>query len=404
MDNFGKKSTTRQMPASRPSVVNVPPQSQQMKDIPGMANDADDTVGEEVPHEALSQLDLEVKEVRYPNRRRTIRRIIVTAVITVVVAIIGFVAWFGIQLTPVDSDNTNKVAIQVKPGATPDMIAKQLKQSDLIRNELVFLLTARGKGVQNKLQAGTYRISPSESTFNVIDHLVKGAQDSFDITFLPGATVKEHKEVLIKAGYDRREVDDAFDAQYDSLIFASKPKEADLEGYIYGDTYKFTMGVSVKSILERTFNEFYKVINERGLDKAYAKKSLTLHQGITLASIIQREAGGGDERQISQVFFKRIAMGMPLGSDVTYQYIADKTGVARDVNLDSPYNTRRYTGLPPGPIASPGIEALRAVALPAEGEYIYFLSGDDNVTYYGKTLEEHEANIRNHCQKKCQII
>ena len=136
----------------------------------------------------------------------------------------------------------------------------------------------------------------------------------------------------------------------------------------------------------------------------FKENGLNLYQGITLASIIQRESIGGDEPQIAQVFYTRLSIGMMLGSDVTYQYIADKTGVARDINLDSPYNTRRYTGLPPGPIATPGLNALLAVASPAPGDYIYFLSGDDDVTYFATTLEEHEANIRNHCQQKCQII
>ena len=89
---------------------------------------------------------------------------------------------------------------------------------------------------------------------------------------------------------------------------------------------------------------------------------------------------------------------------MTYQYIADKQGIERRIDLDSPYNTRRYVGLPPGPIATPGVDALRAVANPAPGDYLYFLSGDDDVTYFGRTLQEHERNIIDHCAKKCQII
>jgi UPF0755 protein len=95
---------------------------------------------------------------------------------------------------------------------------------------------------------------------------------------------------------------------------------------------------------------------------------------------------------------------MPLGSDPTYQYAADKMGVPRSTTLDSPYNTRRYPGLPPGPIAVPGEKALVAVVSPAEGDYLYFLSGDDDVTYFSRTFEEHEQNIVTHCQKKCQIL
>jgi UPF0755 protein len=130
-----------------------------------------------------------------------------------------------------------------------------------------------------------------------------------------------------------------------------------------------------------------------------------LYEGITLASIVQREASTpADQQQVAQVFYSRLAIGMQLGSDVTYQYIADKTGVARDPGLDSPYNTRRYTGLPPGPIAVPGSSALLAVANPAEGDYLYFLAGDDGATYFARSLAEHEANIVDHCAVNCSTM
>lgn len=412
MDNFNKKpqpslrarrSGTIGMPASRPSVVAVPPEEKQLENVP-VAMTPESPQETAVPNAALKQLDLEVKEARYPRRRNWLKRSIVTVVVAIIAVIVGTAVWYGIQLTPPDSKNTDRVAIQIESGSTPSIIAKQLKQNNVIRSELVFLINTRVQGVQGKLQAGTYRISPSESLFSVTDHLVKGIADTFDVTFLPGATIAENKKALMGAGYSRQEVDEAFAATYDSPLFEGKPESADLEGYIYGDTYRFNTGLSAKKVLEKVFSQFYTTISERRLDRGYQLKNMTLYQGITLASIIQREAGGGDERQIAQVFHRRLSIGMPLGSDVTYQYIADKTGVQRDVNLDSPYNTRRYPGLPPGPIASPGLEALRAVSLPADGEYLYFLSGDDDVTYYATTLEGHEANIRNHCQKKCQII
>jgi UPF0755 protein len=96
-----------------------------------------------------------------------------------------------------------------------------------------------------------------------------------------------------------------------------------------------------------------------------------------------------------------MSQGIQLGSDVTYQYIADKTGIPRDPGIDSPYNTRRFIGLPPGPISSPGLSALKAVGSPASSDYLYFLSGDDDVTYFAKTEAEHEANISAHCKVKC---
>src|SRR5690606_28861198 len=124
-----------------------------------------------------------------------------------------------------------------------------------------------------------------------------------------------------------------------------------------------------------------------------------------LASIIQREVPtAGDQKQVAGVFYNRIKAGMTLGSDVTYQYIADKTGVPRDPSLDSPYNTRRYKGLTPGPIASQGQSALQSDAVLATNDYLFFLSSDDDKTYFGRTDAEHDRNIAQHCQKKCQIL
>ena len=154
-----------------------------------------------------------------------------------------------------------------------------------------------------------------------------------------------------------------------------------------------------------------KIVKKYNLEEKFKARGLTLYQGITLASIIQRESigcGSGvetceDQRKIASVFYNRLKANMPLGSDVTYQYIADKTGVERSPNLKSPYNTRIQKGLTPGPIASPSLSALNAAADPINSDYLYFLSGDDDITYFAKTNEEHEANVKAHCQKKCQI-
>lgn len=318
----------------------------------------------------------------------------------------GLFYWYMSQLSSVDSADTNKKLVSVVSGSTPDKIATMLEEEGLIRSSTAFLWYARFQGVQNSLQAGAYRLSPSESTPEIIKHLTSGKVDSFNIRFLPGATLADNRKVFLAAGYEETEVDAALAKTYNSPLFEGKPAEADLEGYIYGETYSFATNTTVESILQRTFTEYYKVVKENNLIELYRVQGLSLYEGITLASIVQREAspGGEDMPQIAQVFYSRLAQGMPLGSDVTYQYIADKTGVKRDTNLDSPYNTRRYPGLPPGPISAPGKKALLAVASPAKGDYLYFLSGDDHVTYYGRTIQEHEANIRNHCQEKCKII
>jgi UPF0755 protein len=312
--------------------------------------------------------------------------------------------WYQVSLSPVGKDLNEKVKITIAPSTSPAAIGQQLEEKKIIRSAQAFGYYTRLSGTQNKLQAGTYRLSPAESTQEIVAHLTNGNVDTFDITFLPGATLADNRKVLIAAGYSESEVDDALNSTYSSKLFDGKPEGADLEGYIYGETYRFGSSATVAEILEYTFATYLDVIETNDFIAKFEARNLTLYEGITLASIIQRESIGGDEGQIAQVFYNRIDQGMVLGSDVTYQYIADKTGVARDPNLDSPYNTRRYPGLPPGPIAVPGLDALKAVADPAPGDYLFFLSGDDDVTYFGRTVEEHEQNIINHCKVKCSIL
>lgn len=331
--------------------------------------------------------------------------IIIGSLLAVLVAsVASLFVWYQMSLAPLGTNQNEKIKITIEPNTSPKAIGEQLEAEKVIRSSSAFGIYTRLTGTQNSLQAGTYRLSPAESVPQIVEHLTNGNVDTFDITFLPGATLADNRKVLIEAGYTEAEVDAALKATYDSPLFDGKPASADLEGYIYGDTYRFGSGATVKEILEYTFENYLKVIEDNGLVAKFQSHDLNLYQGIILASIIQRESGGNDQAQIAQVFYKRMAEGMVLGSDVTYQYIADKTGVARDPNLDSPYNTRRFSGLPPGPIAVPGIAALLAVAEPAEGDYLFFLSGDDDVTYFARTNAEHEQNIVDHCKKKCSIL
>lgn len=334
-----------------------------------------------------------------------LKKVLLWSGLGALVLIIGlFIAgwlWYQSQLSPLGQNKNEFIKVTIVENSTPGQISQLLQDKKVIRSSQAFSIYARFSGTQNNLQAGTYRLSPSETIPQIVTHLTNGSVDTFNITFLPGATLAQNHKVLTDAGYSSAEVDAAFAAQYDSPIFATKPASADLEGYIYADTYKFGDGASVESILNYTFQNFQSVIEDNGLVAKFQAHGLTLYQGITLASIVERESSGSDAAQIAQVFYTRMAAGMALGSDVTYQYIADKTGVPRDPNLDSPYNTRRYTGLPPGPISAPGKNALLAVANPAPGDYLFFLSGDDNVTYFAHTEAEHEANITNHCKVKC---
>lgn len=353
-----------------------------------------------------------------PKKRS--KRKIILALMCVLVFIFAVLAaisylWYNDQLKPVGTDISQLKLVKISAGSTPRQIGKQLQDQSIIRSSVTFEIYARMSQKSNNLQAGTYRLSPAETTPQIIDHIVKGSVDEFSITFYPGATLVDNTTkdeskktdittTLKKAGYSAEEIKAALADKFDGPLFAGKPSNADLEGYIYGETYNFSTGTTVREILIRVFDEFYAKIKENKLVEAYSDRGLSLYQGIILASIIQREVNDPqDQKQIAQIFYNRLKTDMVLGSDVTYQYIADKTGVERDTNLDSPYNTRRYKGLPPGPIAVPGLSALKAVAAPSDNDYTYFLSGDDDVTYFAKTYAEHQANITNHCKVKCTI-
>lgn len=333
----------------------------------------------------------------------------------IIISIISGYVWFQIQLSPAASDKHEYVKIKIAEKSTSNQISQQLQDKKIIRSALVFDIYVRLSDKSSKLQAGTYRLSPADSTSQIIEHFTKGYVDKYEIIFYPGATLVDNSDksikqdvtsVLKKAGYTETEItqglSDTYDTASDKLLFADKPAGADLEGYIYGDTYSINDGSTVHDILQRALDRFYGVVKDGNLIARFNAHKLNLYQGINLASIVQREASiAKDQGQIAQVFYSRLDIGMMLGSDVTYQYIADKTRVARDPNLDSPYNTRRFAGLPPGPIASPGLSALQAVASPASGDYLFFLAGDDGVMYYAHTSAEHDANIAKYCKINC---
>jgi len=313
--------------------------------------------------------------------------------------------WYTSKLEAVSPGSEQKVAVTIKAGTGPADIAAILKDKQLIRSETAFNWYVRLHQVADKLQAGSYRLSKGDDVPRLVRQLTSGDVDTFSVTFLPGDTLEGHEKALKKAGFSESAIAAAFAKTYDLPLFADKPASASLEGYIYGETYEFPANARAQDVLMRSFEEFSALVEKDNLRALYKKQGLTLHAGIILASIIQREVPSViDQQQVAQVFYLRLKKGMPLGSDVTYQYIADKTGQVRSPNLDSPYNTRKYPGLPPGPISSPGASALYAVAHPAKGDYLYFLSGDDGKTYFARTNAEHEANIEHHCQQKCKIL
>ncbi len=328
--------------------------------------------------------------------------IVLTAVALLVVAVISFLAWYQWALSA-PSNESREVRIVVEPGETAASIANNLQDHELIRSKFAFNIYTYLSGARPKLQAGGYVLAPNQDARAIVAHLTSGKTDEFTITILPGLTLDELRTQFIRDGFNEEEVTTAFNASYNHPLLASKPASADLEGYIFPETYRMNAEQSLNELFERTFDELYARLQENKYLDEFAKRNLSIHDGLTLASIVQKEVEDEtDQKQVAQVFLKRLGGNIQLGSDVTYMYAAKKLGVKGTPSLDSPYNTRKYVGLPPGPISNMNPSAIDAVAFPAGGDFLYFVAGDDGKTYFSKTEAEHEANVRAHCTTLCR--
>lgn len=384
----------------RPFRRKSPPPSPQSK-----RPEPDDTTPLKVPEELL-QSGKKVPLIPAVNPKpRKKWWIIMGSIAVVLVLIIGAIAgwfwWYNDALQP-RSSVTQRIRVTITQGTTPDQIAQTLQDKGIIKNSFAFQLFVKQSGDRNKLQAGTYLFSPTQSAKEVLDWLVEGKVDTFNVTILPGQTLAQIKQTLIKMGFVAADIDAAFAKKYDHPLLASKPDNANLEGYIYPDTYQINSETTVEQFLARTFDEFYPQIQAKGLQKELSDRGFNLHQAITLASIVAKEASHvADRKQVAQVFEKRLGQDMMLGSDVTFMYAAQLTGQTASPSLDSPYNTRKYKGLPPGAIANFTIDALQAVAEPASGDYLFFVAGDDGTVHFATTEAAHEQNIKQYCTKLC---
>ena len=302
-----------------------------------------------------------------------------------------------------------KSDFKIDIGDTADTIAANLKSAGIIKNKSAFKLFLKLNRHGGNFKAGLHPLNSAMSAAEIVAELEKTNSASvFSFTILPGETIFDIKNKLLKAGYGTIEVTEAFKKHYDHPILSEKPKDASLEGYLFAETYEFFKDESIENIIKRLLDETNKFVNQNDLRTKYAARGLTLHQGLTIASIIQKETKT-DHQIVAQIFEKRFKNNEKLGSDVTVSYAVTLVDPTRQVyknnaeklEIDSPYNTRKFTGLPPTPISAPGADSLNAVANPSNTDYLYFLTGDDGKMYYSKTDAEHNYNIRQFCQKLC---
>ena len=389
---------------------------------------------------------------KQPKKKSFMKKIIIALVILLSIAglgVFGAYTWYEKQLaapknfsckfnSPAAAATSEGVEenpdchyqkFEIKTNQTISDIAENLKKAGLIRSDFAFKTYLKLSSKSAKIKAGTYSLRANLSAKEIVEQMEKGVASSevFNLTVLPGETLKEIKQKLIKLGYLSEQIDTALLKKYDSPVLKglydnegkltnpAQPANVALEGYLYGETYQFYKGETVEHIFETMINQLNSVVVANHIEEKFQKRGFSLREGLILASIIQKEAHSEDMPGVSMVFQNRLKVGMTLGSDVTATYAADLVNPNRDRNdpnnnlrvleTDNLYNTRKHTGLTPGPICSPGITAILAVAEPDENKRSmrYFLTGDDGKMYYSVTDTEHTQKIRDYCQKLCSV-
>ena len=289
--------------------------------------------------------------------------------------------------------------VEIPQGSGTAVIGKRLADAGVIRDEVSFKLALWLSGAARHLQAGEYRFDHAMTPRQVADKIARGDVYVRPITFPEGLTARQ-----MAAAYESKEFGTAkefLDATKNAaLVSAIDPGAKDLEGYLFPDTYKLPRHSTAEQLVGRMVTSFMKALTPDLIDQAESR-GMTVRQFVTLASIVEKETGNPAERPlVAAVYANRLKIGMGLQCDPTVIYALERAGrytgnlTRDDLHFDSPYNTYRYAGLPPGPIASPGRASLEAAANPATAPYLYFVSKNDGSHAFASTLEEHNRNVQ----------
>lgn len=300
------------------------------------------------------------------------------------------------------------VEVTVEDGDSPSDIAEKLERAGAIESSTQFRVLVQLMGYDRLLQAGTYELPGGSPALDVIYRMRNGIVSPNSVTVVEGWQLGEIADAVSALGVSREEFLEATqDQAYNFTFVHIIPEGESLEGYLYPATYSVRATDSGRDVVTAMLGGFNDNVPVGDIMASVDETDLTLHEVLTVASIIEREAVVPEERPImAQVFLSRLADGMTLGADPTVQYALaqDPANVAlygywkqgltiADLEFDSPYNTYLYPGLPPGPISSPSVASIEAVMNPADTEYLYFVARPDGSHAFAETFEEHQQNV-----------
>ncbi len=319
--------------------------------------------------------------------------------ILVVVAVLGVAAYQAIKwaegpVIPANQNPPSKV-VTIPDGATFQQVATLLERERLIKSRQAFLLLGRSQSADRKIHAGEYELNPGMTPAEILTKLLSSQVVLHSITIPEGLTMVQIAELLAQHGLGERE--ELLRLVKDRAFAASLGiKGETLEGYLYPDTYKFPRGVKAKEVLTAMV-EHLRQVYSAGFQAKAQELNMTQHEVLTLASVIEKETGStGEREEISAVFHNRLKKHIPLQSDPTVIYGLpnfDGNIHKKDLSSPSPYNTYRVAGLPPGPIANPGLQAIHAALNPSNSRALYFVSKNDGTHQFSATLTEHNEAV-----------
>jgi UPF0755 protein len=288
--------------------------------------------------------------------------------------------------------------VEIPQGGGSVTIGDRLVGAGVIRDTTTYRTALWMTGQGRRLKAGDYRFERAMTPLEVIDKIARGDVYVVNVTFPEGLTIAEMAKIFDSHGLGPA---DSFKdaARTPALIHALDPEAKDLEGYLFPETYALSRHADASKLVALMVSRFEHVFTGE-LRQAAAARNLTVRQAVTLASIVEKETARADERPlVAAVYTTRLRIGMPLQCDPTVIYALTKAGRYAgnihkdDLSFDSPYNTYRYPGLPPGPIASPGRASLEAAVRPADADYLYFVSRNDGSHEFARTLDDHNRNV-----------
>ncbi|MCW2278036.1 endolytic transglycosylase MltG [Heliophilum fasciatum] len=336
------------------------------------------------------------------QRRRTVKRplrfLVALFVILHLIMGVGYGAYQW-QLSPLGADGAEEIAVVIPPNTSAADVGEMLAEKKLIRSALAFRLYTRNQDT-NLLKAGEYNLRAALSIPEIVDILKEGKTRVDTVTIPEGYTLSQITRLLVERNIvDPAEWSEALMKTEFEAAYLPKPSNNPkrLEGFLFPATYRIARTATETDIVRMMVDRFDQEMTPQ-VREQIKQSRLTVAETVTLASLVEREAQKAEERPvIAKVFLNRLGKNMRLEACSTVQYLLDQPKAKlyyKDLEIESPYNTYKYSGLPPGPIANPGRESLQAVLAPANVDYLFFVAKGDGYHQFSRTLAEHEKAVK----------